>query len=356
MTDRGAGAAATGGLDVIDPSNALPSVAGRWERTAPIPLGRSEVTACAFGDRIYTFGGVHRGATVDAVDVYDPDADAWTTLAPLPIPLDHTMAVSVGDAIYLIAGSLSATNHVSGETVAEMMRTTNWSFAPRSACYRYDPASDSYDRIADAPLARLGHAAVAIGRRIYVMGGQGPNPGMMMVYDVDADRWGFLPGMPSFREHHAVGVLGGRIHAVGGRWPDPLDPDASFMVGQVNTDVHEVYDPGSRQWGTRAPLPTARGAGYGAVLDGKLYVAGGEVLDSPDRLTYAEVEVFDPAVNGWAVAPPLPTARHGLAVVALGGRLYAIAGGPLAAWDQTDVVEVFTPARDAAGEGTHGDT
>ncbi len=324
--------------------SALPVLEGAWETVAPIPLARSEVTACAFDGRIFVFGGVHRGATVDAVDTYDPASDRWTSLAPLPVPLDHTMAVAVGESIYLIGGSLSATNHVSGDTVQEMMRTTNWSFAPRAACYRYDPAHDRYERIADLPLARLGHAAVAIDRRIYVLGGQGPNPGVMMVYDVDDDRWGFLPGMPSFREHHAVGAIGGRIHAVGGRWPDPLDPEASFMIGQVNTGVHEVYDPGSKQWATRAPLPTPRGAGYGAVLAGKLFVAGGEVLDSPDRLTYAEFEAFDPTTNSWWTAPPLPTARHGLATVAFGGRIYAIAGGPLAAWDQTDVVEAFTPS------------
>jgi len=327
-----------------DDREKLPRIEGAWERVSAIPLARSEVTACAFDEHIYVFGGVHRGATVDTVDVYDPTADRWTTLAPLPIPLDHTMAVPVGDSIYIVGGSLSATNHVQGDTVPEMMRTTNWSFAPRAACYRYDPLADTYERIADMPVGRLGHAAVAIGRRIYAMGGQGPNPGVMLVYDVDADRWSFLPGMPSFREHHAIGVLGGRIHAVGGRWPDPLDPEATFMIGQVNTGVHEVFDPGSCQWATRAPLPTPRGAGYGAVLDGKLFVAGGEVLDSPNRLTYAEVEAFDPATNSWWIAPPLPTPRHGLATVAYGGRLYAIAGGPKAAWDQTDVVEVFTPA------------
>lgn len=331
-------------------TSAQPTVAGSWETVAPIPVARSEVTACAHGKRIYVFGGVHRGATVDAVDVYDPAADAWTSLAPLPVPLDHTMAINVGDAIYVIGGSLSATNHVRGDTVQEMMKTTNWSFAPRSACYRYDPRSDTYERIADLPLARLGHAAVAIGRTIYAFGGQGPNPGVMLAYDVDADRWSFLPGMPSFREHHAVGVLGGRIHAVGGRWPDPLDPDATFMIGQVNTGVHEVFDPGSKQWATRAPLPTPRGAGYGAVLDGLLYVAGGEVLDSPDRLTYGEMEAFDPTTNAWLHAPPLPTPRHGLSLVAHGGRLYAIAGGPKAAWDQTDVVEAFTPERSRAGD------
>ena len=109
-----------------------------------------------------------------------------------------------------------------------------------------------------------------------------------------------------------------------------------------NTGAHEVYDPGTRSWATRASLPTPRGAGYGAVLDGKFYVAGGEVLDSADRLTNAEVEAYDPATDCWYVAPDLPTPRHGLALVAVDQRLYAIGGGPLAAFSGTGAVEVFS--------------
>lgn len=321
----------------------LPTIAGTWHTSAPMPKARSEITATHLDGKIYSFGGVHRGTTVDDAEFFDIASETWTTIRPLPVPLDHTMAIAMDDAIYIIGGSLSATNTVHGDTVEEMMKTTNWDFAPRTAVYRYDPTTDQYTRLGPMPLARLGHSAVRHGRYIYSVGGQGPNPGVMLRYAVDTDSWDLLPGMPTFREHQAIGVLDGRIHVVGGRWPDPLDPEATFMIGQINTGANECFDPGSMQWATRAPLPTPRGAGFGAVLKGLLYVAGGEVLDSPDRLTFGEVEAFDPKTNSWLVAPDLPTARHGLAVVSDEERLFVIGGGPKAAWDQTDVIEIFTP-------------
>jgi len=321
----------------------LPRVAGRWHGAAPMALPRSEVTGVACDGRIFVFGGVHRGYTVDRAEAYDPATDRWQDVRPLPVPLDHTFAVSLDGVVYIFGGSLSATVEVSGASLAEMMKTTNWDFSPRSAMWRYLPREDRYERLANMPLNRLCHSAVAIGRRIYVIGGQGPNPGVMMRYDVDTGVWDFLPGMPTFREHLAIGAIGGRIYAAGGRWPDPADPASSFIFGVQNTGTTEVYDPGTREWATRADLPTPRGAGCGAVLDGKLWVAGGEVLDSPDRLTNAEVEVYDPVTNGWLVAPELPTPRHGLALVSEGGCIYAIGGGPLAAFSGTGATEIFTP-------------
>jgi hypothetical protein len=39
----------------------------------------------------------------------------------------------------------------------------------------------------------------------------------------------------------------------------------------------------------------------------------------------------------------MPTARHGLGVAVLGGKIYAIGGGPQAGFAQTSVVEIFEP-------------
>ena len=321
-----------------------PRIDGSWDTVAPMNLARSEITATVAGGCIYVFGGVHKGYTVDRAEVYDPVADRWRDIRSLPIPLDHTFAVTVDDAIYIMGGSLSATAEVSGDTLEEMMSQTNWDFSPRSAMWRYDPSSDRYTRLSNMPLPRLCHSAALIGRSIYVLGGQGPNPGVMMRYDVDTDRWDFLPGMPTFREHLAIGEIDGRIYATGGRWPDPIDPESSFIFGVKNTDATEIYDPGTKEWSPRSPLPTPRGAGYGAVLDGCLWVAGGEVLDSPERLTHGEVEVYDPKTDSWSIAPNLPTPRHGLAIVSLDGRIWAVGGGPLAAFSGTAVTEVFSPA------------
>ena len=321
----------------------LDRISGHWTQAAPMAMPRSEVTAVAAGGQIFVFGGVHRGYTVDRVEAYDPVADRWRNVAPLPVPLDHTFAVTVGGSVYVFGGSLSATSEVTGDSLQEMMKTTNWDFSPRAAMWRYDLASDSYTRLANMPLNRLCHSAVLIGQHIHVVGGQGSNPGVMMRYDLATGTWDFLPGMPSFREHLAVAEIGGRIYAAGGRWPDPTDPASSFIFGVKNTGANEVYDPGTFEWSPRAALPTPRGACYGAALGGRLWVAGGEVLDSADRATNAEVEVYDPATDRWLVAPDMPTARHGLGLAGHDGRLYAVGGGPLAAFSGTGATEIFTP-------------
>ena len=60
--------------------------------------------------------------------------------------------------------------------------------------------------------------------------------------------------------------------------------------------------------------------------EGAIYVAGGEVRDSHMDAIFRDVEVFDPAINDWLRLPPMPTARHGVNLAALGNRLFAIGG------------------------------
>ena len=44
--------------------------------------------------------------------------------------------------------------------------------------------------------------------------------------------------------------------------------------------------------------------------------------------TSASVYSYDVVTKRWSRLPDLPTARHGLGVVALGGRVYTVGGGP----------------------------
>jgi hypothetical protein len=71
-------------------------------------------------------------------------------------------------------------------------------------------------------------------------------------------------------------------------------------------------------------MPTPRGGlAAGATSNGFVVAPGGEA-DS----TFAEVEAFDVEEGRWVVLPPMPTARHGLGVVAVGTTIHVIAGGP----------------------------
>jgi N-acetylneuraminic acid mutarotase len=112
------------------------------------------------------------------------------------------------------------------------------------------------------------------------------------------------------------------------------------LGGVVSGNVVQEYDPVSDSWTLGQPMPTARYGLAAVALDGKIYALGG---NGPSNA----VEVYDPATDSWSSGAPLPTARVFLAAVALGGKVYAIGGSPdCCGGSQTDVVEVYDPATD----------
>ena len=92
-------------------------------------------------------------------------------------------------------------------------------------------------------------------------------------------------------------------------------------------------------WVARAPMPTARSGGAKAVIDGKIYVAGGR---PPGGSAF---EVYDPATDKWEKLPDLPIAVHGLKGSAvIGGRIFLPGGGiTLGGNSGTNAMQVYRP-------------
>jgi non-specific serine/threonine protein kinase len=59
-----------------------------------------------------------------------------------------------------------------------------------------------------------------------------------------------------------------------------------------------------------------------AIVGNRLVTIGGE---SPTSV-FKTVEVLDLTTNAWSTLPPMKTARHGMAVVAVGNTVYTIDG------------------------------
>ena len=69
-------------------------------------------------------------------------------------------------------------------------------------------------------------------------------------------------------------------------------------------------------------MPTASGSVSAAVVNGRLITVGGE---TPTEVS-AAVQAFDLTKQTWSQLPRMHTARHGVALAALGDSLYAIGG------------------------------
>lgn len=166
---------------------------------------------------------------------------------------------------------------------------------------------------------RSGLGVVALGGKLYAIGGRGGTNesalnilSSMEVYDPATWLWTSAPSMTSARRNMGVGVLDGLIYVAGGQ--DGNLDSVSIMI---------VFDPSSNTWGTGASMNTARESFAFGVLGGKLYAIGG-LSTSGDFLS--SMESYDPASGQWTAGPDVnvPFGRVCIAAGSHQGKLYVV--------------------------------
>jgi N-acetylneuraminic acid mutarotase len=176
------------------------------------------------------------------------------------------------------------------------------------------------------PLAMTEMSCGWLGNNLYATGFTNgysvSNSAPMFVYNIISNSWSYLnPDRPFQGSHHAVEVYNGRLYLIGG-----LD---NFSSGQV-----QIYDPATNGWSLGTPAPYAAGSCCSALINGKIYIAGGLVgviSDTPNLgVSTNAAAVYDPVANTWTSLPPLPfTPAHGInhAASATDGSKFYIFGG-----------------------------
>src|SRR5207248_2064307 len=136
--------------------------------------------------------------------------------------------------------------------------------------------------------------------------------------------------MPSARSDAGSAVLNGILYVIGG------EGDQGVLSSV------EAYDPLMDTWAEKAPLPVALGysPGMAATFNGRIYVAGG--YNAADNELSNAVYVYDPTSDSWSAVSSMPTARQSDGVAAVGGKLYVL-GGYAGNPDITADVDAFTP-------------
>jgi N-acetylneuraminic acid mutarotase len=325
---------------------------GQWLKTkfAPLPEPAEEYWSAAANGKFYLFGGspvrtADRTFLPGRVLEYDPSTDKWTSKKQMPRPTEHMAVTEYQGKIYLFGGAGPENPGEAGPS--------NYQF---NYSWEYDPANDSWKSLAPMPTRRNGAAAVAVGGKIYVIGGSGLAPGAQNpsspaalrvldtneAYDPATNTWETRGAMPTPRHHVAIGAVGGKIYVIGG-----LTGAATIGNYVANaTSVVEEYDPATDRWRAMSKMPTARSGQGWATYQGRIYVVGGEIRNYELDAVLHAFEEFDPATNQWFQLPPLPLARHGINVAVFGNHLHVIGGH--VAFDGTgghsadsDVDEVF---------------
>jgi len=199
------------------------------------------------------------------------------------------------------------------------------------------PAGESWRPAPPMIHARSAHAVASTNDAIYAIGGTGAGGApVLSVERFDGNRWLEETSLPGEGLNAPAAVaIGPRIYVIGG----------FKTVTNVPTAEVLVYDLASRMWSKAAPLPAPRGGHAAVVLAGRIHVIGG----GNSRSTLADHSEFDPASNSWIERASLPRSEGSPAAVAFNGKLYAI-GGRSGGSDFGNVY-VYDPATDRWVEG-----
>ncbi len=293
-------------------------------------------------------------------------ASGWNAAAPLAVGArQETAVVELDGKIYVIGGYNGSIQIVPTVEV-------------------WDPATDSWDRVADLPVPMHHANAVAYDGRIWVLGFLGAGfaaDGRGFVWDPAADSWSPVADMPTGTERgsSAIGVLNDRIYLFGGlrggsvrdgsyydpvadSWTPVADAPRDFdhagfgvidgelvvaggrnqSIGAHVTDV-DRYDPTDDAWTSGAPMPTSRGGVAAAVFEGELYVFGGEGNGGDPSGVFPQVEAYDPVADSWAELADMDDPRHGMGAASFEGGILVPGGARTQAFGAVDAVHIYVP-------------
>ena len=289
---------------------------GAW-RTEPSMLhARAAHAVVASDGGIFALAGTGTGA-LPVLEVERFDGKRWTVETELPGDgLNAPAAVFLDGRIYLIGGFSTVTN------------------VPVADVLTYDPRAKRWGRVAPLPAPRGGHAAVALGGKIHVLGGGNSDSTLAshLEYDPKADAWTARAPLLRSKGSPAAVVVDGRIWAIGGR--------SGFSdFGDV-----EVWDPAADAW-TQGPPIQPRGTAGAVVAAGTIWVFGGE--SQADTKCLASVLRFDLDTRAWSEGPPMPTARNYARAVLFRGAAYTVGGSREPGYSHSSlgstVVESYRP-------------
>jgi N-acetylneuraminic acid mutarotase len=219
---------------------------------------------------------------------------------------------------------------------------------PLANVFIYDPATDRWTEGPEIPAGRRrgGSGAVFHNGEIMVIAGitNGHSDGHVTWVDAfnpKTGQWRRLPDAPRARDHFHAAIIDNKIYAAGGR----RSSAATGQTFELTVPEVDVFNLATNTWSTlpaTGNIPTPRAGAAVAVIRGKLVVLGGE--SGGQQLAHDEVEVLDPATGTWAKLAPLSMGRHATQAIVHDGTIYLASGSRTRGATEVDTQEAYVPA------------
>lgn len=307
-----------------------------WSDGAPMSTGRAFAGGAILGGELYVIGGDSTSGPRTVAEIYDIRGDIWRASPSLPAGLQQFGLAELNGKLYVSGGyEAPATQRPDIGTFNNPLPETpvDDQAGDTTHTWIYDPDIGTWIASAPMPAPRAGHGFVAVGGKIYALGGRGEGASRVWVYDPGSNTWSATgDAMPSPRVAAAYVTVDGRIYVLGG------------LVGGAATARVDIFDPATGRWQSGPQLPEARSGHVAALMDGKIHVTGGEQR-RPLR-TFGDHFVLDLSNGSWSKAASLPTPRHGAVAAVVEDKFVVVGGSPGAGvytvFTESDVVDIYS--------------
>ena len=310
----------------------------------PEPVTNNAVTGATVNGipHVFSFAGMDSTKACGAAHLrsykYNAATDEWTQIADLPDALGGVVAAgasTVNNEVYIIGGY-----HIRDDC----------SEVSSKAVHRYDPTTDSYEKLTNIPIAIDDHVQVPWrDSLIYVITGwsNSTNVTQVQIYNTTTDQWTMgtpVPNDPQWRVFGASGVMHAATNTIYYLGGASLICNSSSCFGPTNLlrkGVIDDDDPSIITW-TSEESDAAIGYRMAAttVDDTPLWIGGSDLtynfdgvdyngsggVDPNGRVTELFVNVVDELIPYEAAAPPVMDLRG---IAAVGSRSLIVCGGML---------------------------
>ena len=199
---------------------------------------------------------------------------------------NHTISVTYNNKIFVFGGKKDRTSE------SEFIKTE-----------MYDFSTNQWYEKSDLPIERSQFDAVLLNHKAYLVGGN-KNGHALLAYDFASDTWETkspVSESPETSEKTTVEVIDGKIYLIQG------------SNGTLN-----VYDPQTDTWERKASMSMSKNDYQTEVVNGKLYVIGGEGLQT--------LEEYNPSSNTWITKKAMPAKRDYFSTGVVDGKIFVIGG------------------------------
>lgn len=287
---------------------------------------RHESSLAAVGNKVVLLGG--RG--IKPTEVFDTETQTWTKHAETPIEIHHFQAVTFKDEVYVLGGFTGGYPHEK----------------PIENIYIFNIEKNEWRKGPEIPEDRRRGAAgcTVYNDKLYLVcgiqdGHWDGHVAWLDEYDPSTNSWRKLANAPNARDHVSVGVVNEKLYVAGGR----RSSGKTDQVFNLTEGAVDVYDFSADKWQTlpkNLDIPTQRAGSFAVVMGPKIVILGGESASQVEA--HSDVEAFDTEKMQWEKYPSLVRGRHGTGAVVIDGKIYTAAGcGQRGGNPELDTIEVF---------------